>query len=657
MLKNINLGLKIGGGFVIVLLLMAIVAYIGYSGMRGVADRVEKADVMNTLVKYMLEARVHEKDFIRLKEDQYAKALEESIQGINVQANAARAKLDEQSDKDKMDSYLKNVESYLNTFKSYVEINAKKEDAVTAARNNATSVMERTESIVSDRNAQAISDSAQKVIQRLLEIRVDFLYYLYTNGDKKWSEAIEKTVPQVQSLIKEMVSRSAGNVAALNELGKDVATYHDSFNQVLSYMEKQSEAETQMADAAQAAVALCVEIRDEMKTKMDEEISGANKILFIGFILAVLIGVLAAYFMTRSITAPLAEGVDAANRLAEGDLTVDIKVGSNDEIGRLMSSMKNMVDSLKSVVADVITASDNVATGSQELSSTAEQMSQGATEQAASAEEASSSMEQMSANIKQSAENAQQTEKISIQAALDAEKGGKAVTETVAAMKEIANKIGIIEEIARQTNMLALNAAIEAARAGEHGKGFAVVADAVRKLAEKSQAAAGEISRLSTTSVEIAENAGNMFNKIIPDIRKTSELVLEISAASGEQNSGVDQINQALIQLDQVIQQNASASEEMSSTSEELAVQAERLKESIAFFKIDKLGGNGKGNPKVSYHLQNKHNPIKDLKIIPKTKNLVIPGRMDQYGKPQGIMLDLGNNDAGADFVDNEFKR
>jgi methyl-accepting chemotaxis protein len=390
-----------------------------------------------------------------------------------------------------------------------------------------------------------------------------------------------------------------------------------------------------------------------MNTKMDKEISGANRVLLLGFILAVLIGSCAAYFITLSITTPLAEGVDAANRLAEGDLTVDIKAGSRDEIGRLMSSMRNMVESLKSVVSDVITASDNVATGSQELSSTAEQMSQGATEQAASAEEASSSMEQMSANIKQSAENAQQTERISIQTARDAEQGGRAVTETVAAMKEIAEKISIIEEIARQTNMLALNAAIEAARAGEHGKGFAVVADAVRKLAEKSQAAAGEISRLSTSSVEIAENAGNMFNKIIPDIRRTSELVQEITAASSEQNSGVDQINQALIQLDQVIQQNASASEEMSSTSEELAVQAERLRESIAFFKIDKIGGNGKGKVHASYSLKNKINPSKELEMIPNLKNMIIPGRMDKDVKQHGIVLDLRNHNTNTDFLDN----
>lgn len=231
-------------------------------------------------------------------------------------------------------------------------------------------------------------------------------------------------------------------------------------------------------------------------------------------------------------------------------------------------------------------AADNVASGSQQMSSSSEEMSQGATEQAASAEEASSSMEEMSSNIRQNADNAQQTERIAQKAAEDAKEGGFAVEKTVTAMRDIAEKISIIEEISRQTDLLALNAAIEAARAGEHGKGFAVVASEVRKLAERSQTAAGEISTLSGSSVEVAEKAGKMLSKLVPDIQKTSELVQEINAASNEQNTGADQINRAIQQLDLVIQQNASTAEEMASTAEELAAQAEQLQGSVAFFKI-----------------------------------------------------------------------
>jgi methyl-accepting chemotaxis protein len=276
---------------------------------------------------------------------------------------------------------------------------------------------------------------------------------------------------------------------------------------------------------------------------------------------------------------------DAAKEIANGNLMVDLQERSAED--ELMHALSAMVDKIVAVVSDVRSAADNVASGSVELSANAQSMSQGATEQAAAAEEASASMEQMSANIRQNADNAQQTEKIAVKSADDAQEGGKAVAETVQAMKVIAGKISIIEEIARQTNMLALNAAIEAARAGEHGKGFAVVASEVRKLAERSQNAAGEISELSISSVEVAEKAGAMLSSILPDIRKTADLVQEINASSKEQDTGGQQINKAIQQLDQVIQQNASASEEMAATAEELSSQSAQLQSTIAFFRID----------------------------------------------------------------------
>ena len=360
---------------------------------------------------------------------------------------------------------------------------------------------------------------------------------------------------------------------------------------------------------------------------------------------AILIALITSLFLTRSITIPLKEAVGVANRLAAGDLTVEVEVTGEDETGQLLTAMKEMVGKLRQVVGEVFSASDNVAFGSQELSATAQQMSQGATEQAASAEEISSSMEEMASNIRQNTDYAIQTEKISIKSSIAAKDGGKAVVETVAAMKEIATRISIIEEIARQTNLLALNAAIEAARAGVHGKGFAVVASEVRKLAERSQAAAGEISTLSTHSVAIAERAGDMLTKMVPDIEKTSELVQEITASSREQDSGAEQVNKAIQQLDQVIQQNASASEEMASTSEELSSQAKQLQSAISFFDIGNSGLRtaASAGRKSAHKVQIAHSKSSSVAFAPAKRT------------GGGINLQLGQ--AGPDHLDDEFEK
>ena len=363
-----------------------------------------------------------------------------------------------------------------------------------------------------------------------------------------------------------------------------------------------------------------------------------------------------------NIVKPLMVTADYIDKISKGTIPQGITDSYKGQYNIIKDNINSMVDKLSEVVSDVQDAAENVATGAQEMSTTAQQMSQGATEQAASAEEISSSMEQMASNIRQNTDNAIQTEKIAVKSASDAKEGGKAVSETVVAMKDIATKISIIEEIARQTNLLALNAAIEAARAGEHGKGFAVVASEVRKLAERSQSAAGEISQLSTSSVAVAEQAGEMLNKMLPDIQKTAELVQEVSASSKEQDTGADQINKAIQQLDQVIQQNAGASEEMASTTEELSSQAEQLKSTIAFFTLENQKGrrqlepvrrhSGKqaaGKQVAIAHIAS-HKAEAAYKSSKKSGGHSPEGKFDEV-----IHLDLGTK-GKADALDKEFE-
>jgi len=345
-------------------------------------------------------------------------------------------------------------------------------------------------------------------------------------------------------------------------------------------------------------------------------------------------------------TSNLRATASIADKIANGDLNVKPKPLSDKDM--LGIALETMVERLRGVVADALSASVNVSTGSQELSASSEQVSQGATEQAAAAEEASASMEEMAANIKQNADNAAQTEKIARQSAKDAEASGEAVNRAVGAMRTIAEKIGIVQEIARQTDLLALNAAVEAARAGEHGKGFAVVASEVRKLAERSQSAAAEIGSMSTETVKAAQDAGEMLGRLVPDIRKTAELVSEISAACREQDIGAAQINQAIQQLDKVTQQNSSASEEMAATSEELAAQSEELQTSIAFFKVEEAITRGARQPQPQRQPQYARGP--QQAAAPRKENTVAA----QQSRVKGFALDM--NHGAPDHMDAEFK-
>ncbi len=486
-------------------------------------------------------------------------------------------------------------------------------------------------------------------------VRADRAKELTSKFDRAWEEFREVNRKVIDLAVKEGLTTEKESVTLAMTKGREKIDVIDS---LLSELAKIKEDNSQ-------------------KGFEDSSVVYSQSIILMIVVLAagVLVGIGLGIVISRIISRPIAQCVQVSNMLAEGRLDMKVEATSKDETGQLLSAMKNMVERLREIVGDVRMAADNVAAGSDQLSATAEQMSQGASEQAAAAEEVSGSMEQMSANIKQNADNAMQTEKMAVKSAGDAKDGGKSVERTVAAMKEIAGKISIVEEIARQTNLLALNAAIEAARAGEHGKGFAVVASEVRKLAERSQTAAAEISKLSVSSVDVAEKAGEMLQRIVPDIQRTADLVQEISAACNEQTIGVEQINQALQQLDQVVQQNASAAEETASTAEELQSQAAQLQSSMAFFKVQEdksrtsvrtaaprrggeRGGNGRIQSKEIHkthiahmaRVNRKGNGTKALGDGVST--LEVPA---EAPPARGIEIDLGR-DGGAGS-DDEFER
>ncbi|MFP4407208.1 MAG: methyl-accepting chemotaxis protein [Spirochaetaceae bacterium] len=630
-MKNIKLGVKLIGGFSIVALLVLIVGFFGWNGARQLNDHVREIGE------------------VRLPSVEDVLIIEAESNAVRI---ALRSLLNPRMTQEERDEQYESIatarERYQTAWDAYEGLDHDETEAelwaeFAAAWEAWTEVnnefLDRSREIEETQilNPDAYESTFASFIGDHHELMGNVADYLLIGesfaggGDPtacnfgRWLAEHETENPELRAILDEAIPHHDAFHEAVNTIRDQVEegdqegaidTYvttmqpeaelvFDYFDELLAVAQQVDELYDEMHESAMTVAVerqeVAVGLLEEVMSSNDEAAMAAVEtgrsdgaqvqlIALVGMAVGVILALLLGIVLTRGITAPLFKGVQFAGELSEGNLRAKLSVEQRDEIGQLAEALRNMQRKLVSVVGDVKGAAGNVASGSEQMSSTAQELSQGATEQAASTEEVSSSMEEMGSNISQNADNASQTEKMALKAAGNAEEGGKAVAETVTAMNEIAEKISIIEEIARQTNLLALNAAIEAARAGEHGKGFAVVASEVRKLAERSQKAAGEISGLSQSSVEVAERAGEMITAIVPDIRKTADLVQEINAASAEQNSGVDQINKALAQLDQVVQQNASSSEEMASMAEELSSQAEQLQGTISFFKTDEQG-------------------------------------------------------------------
>lgn len=647
MLNDLKLGTKLSIGFGFLVVMLLAIGTTGYlalnqasSGFTGYRELARDTNLSGRVQANMLMVRMNAKDFIITADmdvhkrfEQYLDKTQEFVETAQVDIlDPRRAQLI-----DEVDAKLK---QYDVAFDTVVEKQKLREqyyqEMVAVGPLVEKGLLEIMDSARRD-NDEAAAFSAADAIRTMLRTRLYIMKYLKTNQQvdmdqvytemRKFFENLEGMDRQLQNadrrrLMKEVAVQGDNYLAASKGINAAISERNELIKNVLDKLGP---------DIAQDIEDVKLSIKaeqDELGPQLQASNAKAVNMIMVLAGLAILIGIAIAVLITKAIMRQLGgepslvvdiaqnvasgdldlnldQNVDdkslyaavrnmvfklkekavLAEKIADGDLTAEVELASNrDQLGL---ALQKMVGSLRDVIGQVRSAVDQVSSGSQALSSSSEELSQGATEQAASAEEASSSIEEMVANIRQNTENAQETEKIAMQSASNAQESGQSVGETVSAMRNIAEKIQIIEEIARQTNLLALNAAIEAARAGEQGKGFAVVAAEVRKLAERSQQAAGEINELSNSSVAVAEQAGKELEALVPNIQRTADLVQEIAAASREQDTGADQIARAIQQLDSVIQQNASSSEEMASTSEELSSQAEQLAQTIDFFKVN----------------------------------------------------------------------
>jgi len=433
----------------------------------------------------------------------------------------------------------------------------------------------------------------------VLSIHESFDGYSKTLIDTKDESDFQKMKSDFEQYQKELQS-----INGLIKAGKQA----EALDYIYGPLRKQEQEYSNFLDAITQNKTAAAKATSDRNTQVAEEASRLMITLsWAGLLMAVGLGLFITRIIKKQVGGEPSYATEIAHRVAGGDLSMDVQLASGDTTS-MMAAIRDMVGRLNELIGRVIETAGTLVGASEQLSATAQSLSQGASEQAASVEETSASMEEMSASIAQNNENAKVTGDIATRTAGETNEGGKAVKETVAAMKQIAQKIAIIDDIAYQTNLLALNAAIEAGRAGEHGKGFAVVAAEVRKLAERSQVAASEISQLATGSVGLAEKAGSLLETIVPSIQKTSDLVQEIAAASAEQNSGVGQINGAIGQISQATQQNAAASEELASTSEEVSAQAMELQSMMEVFT---LAGQGRTVSRPAKKTPAKQRPAK----------------------------------------------